>query len=169
MTANSLRRWAFGLPLLALLSLCSCSRDESVAAKKPATHEYHGIKVVDHYGWLEDANDPDVKKWNAAQYVKARTYLDQIPERNFVTEELTRLYAKTSPNYFGLTWRAGKYFLLKFEPPAQQPVLVSVTTLTNVKSAEVILDPNVFSTNGSITIDWFVPSRDGNLIAVCLS
>jgi prolyl oligopeptidase len=169
MMANSLRWWAFGLPLLALLSLCSCSRDESVATKKPATQEYHGVKVVDDYAWLENANDPDVKKWNAAQYVKARTHLDQLPERNFVTEELTRLYAKTSPNYFGLTWRAGKFFVLKFEPPAQQPVLVSMTTLTNVKSAEVILDPNFLSTNGSITIDWFVPSRDGKLVAVCLS
>src|ERR1044072_7850472 len=31
--------------------------------KIPVTNEYHGIKVVDNYRWLENANAPAVKQW----------------------------------------------------------------------------------------------------------
>jgi len=170
MTATFLRTSALLLLAVAsLASLSSCSRDETTAAKQPVTHEYHGVKVRDDYAWLEKAGDPAVQKWTAAQNAKARAHLDRIPERAFVADALNRLHENLSPNYFSLKWRAGKLFLLKFEPPAQQPMLVTMTTLTNVESAEVILDPNKFDTNGTTTIDWFVPSRDGKLVAVSLS
>ncbi|MEI9897353.1 MAG: hypothetical protein WDN28_26720 [Chthoniobacter sp.] len=35
--------------------------------KKPVTDEYHGVKVVDDYRWLEDAGTPAVKAWTDAQ------------------------------------------------------------------------------------------------------
>src|SRR5262249_49881669 len=58
---------------------------------------------------------------------------------------------------------------LKFQPPSQQPILVTVNSFTNLISERVIVDPNRLGTNGSTTIDWFVPSRDGKLVAVSLS
>ena len=35
--------------------------------KKPITDEYRGVKVVDNYRWLDNADDPVVKKWTEAQ------------------------------------------------------------------------------------------------------
>lgn len=35
--------------------------------KKPVTDEYHGVKVVDEYRWLEDSSSPAVKAWTRAQ------------------------------------------------------------------------------------------------------
>ena len=32
-------------------------------------------------------------------------------------------------------------------------------------SLRVVLDPNVLDPSGGTTIDWFVPSRDGKLVA----
>ncbi len=60
-------------------------------------------------------------------------------------------------------------FLLKFQPPAQQPVLITLGSLTNLDSQKVILDPNKLSTNGTTAIDWYLPSLDGRLVAVSLS
>src|SRR4051812_2088599 len=139
------------------------------APKKSVTHEYHGVKVTDDYEWLENAADPAVKKWSAAENEQARSYLDKLPTRAFVADQLQRLFAKTSPNYSSLIWRSGKLFLLKFQPPAQQPVLITLTSPNDLKSEKVVLDPNKLSADGSITIDWFLPSVDGKLVAVSLS
>src|SRR5439155_15480528 len=54
-------------------------------------------------------------------------------------------------------------------PPAQQPVLITLGSLTNLNSQKVILDPNELNPNGTTAIDWYVPSLDGKLIALSLS
>jgi prolyl oligopeptidase PreP (S9A serine peptidase family) len=141
----------------------------SKTATKPVTNEYHGVKVVDNYQWLENAKDPEVQKWSAAQNQEARAYLDKLPLRPLIHDQLERLYAKTSASYSDLAWRAGRLFLLKFQPPAQQPVLVSLSSPDDIKKAKVILDPNELSPDGSTSIDWFVPSLNGKLVAVTLS
>jgi prolyl oligopeptidase len=157
------------LLLAVVFAFVSCSPDPSRARKKTVTQEYHGVKVADDYQWLENGADPEVKKWSAAQNEKARAHLDKIPERSLVKEELERLFTKTSPNYSSLAWRSNRLFLLKFQPPAQQPMLVRLNANLDPKSEKIVLDPNTLNTNGSTAIDWFVPSRDGNLIAVSLS
>src|SRR6185503_19260796 len=72
-------------------------------------------------------------------------------------------------NYYSLTARRGRYFMLKFQPPAQQPVLITLSSVTNLNSERVILDPNQLDPKGGTTIDWFVPSPDGGLVAVSMS
>lgn len=162
---------ARALPLLAaiLFTGVHCSPAAVKTPKKSVSHEYHGVKVADDYEWLENAADPAVKKWSAAENEQARTYLDKLPARAFVADQLQRLFAKTSPNYSSLVWRSGKLFLLKFQPPAQQPVLITLTSPNDLKSEKVVLDPNKLSAGGATTIDWFVPSVDGKLVAVSLS
>src|SRR6187401_2613532 len=88
------------LLLAVVLAGLNCSPDPARARKKTVTQEYHGVKVTDDYQWLENATDPDVKKWSTAQNERARTHLDKIPERALVKDELEWLFAKTSPNYF---------------------------------------------------------------------
>ena len=159
----------FALLVALFFAAAGCSRDPAKAPTKAATREYHGVKVTDWYEWLENSTNADVRKWTAAQNAKARAHLDGLPTRPFVADQLQRMYDKTSANYSSLAWRAGKLFVLKFQPPAQQPVLITLTSPNDLKTERVVLDPNVLSTDGSVAIDWFVPSRDGKLVAVCLS
>jgi prolyl oligopeptidase len=58
---------------------------------------------------------------------------------------------------------------MKFQPPKQQPLLVTLASADNLKSEKVVLDPNVLDAKGTTTIDWFVPSLDGKRVAVSLS
>src|SRR5215469_7640325 len=94
--------------------------------KKQVTNEYHGVKVQDDYQWLEDDADPEVKAWSNGQNEKARSFLDRLPDRAAIEKQLTKWYAKTSPSYFALVSRPGVLFGLKFQPPKQQPMLISL-------------------------------------------
>src|SRR5947208_2449015 len=156
---------------LVCLALAGCySRSAVTLASRPAaTNAYHGVQVTDEYQWLENSSDPEVRRWTQEQNQRARAALDNLPTRPYITDRLTHLLSERSPNYSSLIWRKGKLFLLKFEPPAQQPVLITLTSVTNLHSEQVILDPNRLSTNGTTAIDWFVPSFDGKLVAVSLS
>src|SRR5580765_2763065 len=156
--------------IVACLAVIGCnSRSEVKPTKRPVTNQYHGVKVVDQYQWLENGSDPAVRQWSAAQNERARAVLDRLPTRPLIADRLTRLLTDTSANYFSMNWRRGQFFLLKFKPPAQQPVLITLGSLTNLNSEKVILDPNELNSNGTTAIDWYVPSLDGKLIAVSLS
>ncbi len=137
--------------------------------KRPVTETFHGQSVVDDYQWLEEGNSAEVKAWVAAQNVRTRAYLDALPVRAAIAARLTAIYAKTSANYGGLISRGGRIFAYKNQPPKQQPLIVSLATNADPKTERVVLDPNLRSKSGSISIDWFVPSNDGRTLAVCLS
>ena len=137
--------------------------------KKPVTNEYQSVKVQDDYQWLENDADPAVKNWSDAQNQKTRAYIDKLPDRAAVEKQLTDWYAKTSPSYTGLVSRPGILFAMKFQPPKQQPILVTVTSPDDLKSEKIVLDPNTLDTKGTTTIDWFAPSHDGKLVAISLS
>ena len=137
--------------------------------KKPVSTEYHGVTVEDPYQWLEEDTNPQVKAWSAAQNQRTRQCLDKLPDRAAVEKQLTEWYAKTSPSYFSLVSRPGILFAMKFQPPKQQPMLVTLAAADDLKSEKVVLDPNMMDTQGKTTIDWFVPSLDGKRVAISLS
>src|SRR6184192_4132563 len=137
--------------------------------KKPVSTEYHGVTVEDSYQWLEQDNDPEVKAWSDAQNQRTRQYLDRLPDRAAIAKQLTEWYAKTSPSYSSLVSRPGILFAMKFQPPKQQQLLVTLTSADDLKSEKVVLDPNVLDAKGTTAIDWFVPSLDGKHVAISLS
>ena len=141
----------------------------SQTAKKPVSNEYQGTTVEDPYQWLEKDDDPEVKAWSAAQNQRTRDYLDKLPDRAAIEKQLTEWYAKTSPSYSSLVSRPDILFAMKFQPPKQQPMLVTLTSADDLKSEKVVLDPNVLDAKGTTAIDWFVPSLDGKYVAVSLS
>src|SRR6266545_4292171 len=137
--------------------------------KKPVSTKYQDITVEDPYQWLEEDNDPQVKSWSDAQNQRTRQYLDKLPDRAAIEKQLTEWYAKTSPSYSSLVSRPGILFAMKFQPPKQQPLLVTLASADDLKSEKIVLDPNVLDSKGTTAIDWFVPSSDGKRVAVSLS
>jgi prolyl oligopeptidase len=75
----------------------------------------------------------------------------------------------TSSDYSGLRYSGGKLFARKFQPPKEQPFLITLQSPDEPRTEQVILDPNKLNEKGTTTIDWYVPSRDGKLVAVSLS
>src|SRR5881392_4300421 len=155
----------------AALALSDATLAESApdTPKKPVATEYHGVAVEDPYQWLEGNDDSQVKAWSDAQNQQTRKNLDSFPDRAAIEKQLTEWYAKTSPSYSSLVSRPGILFAMKFQPPKQQPFLVTLASADDLKSEKIVLDPNVLDAKGTTAIDWFVPSLDGRHIAISLS
>jgi prolyl oligopeptidase len=160
------------LLLVAAMSLIGCfawSAEPPPSPRTPVIDDYHGVKVVDDYRWLENANDPAVKAWSEAQSRYSRAWLDALPDRAGIEAKLTEWYTKDTPGYGYEISRPGLLFALKFQPPKQQPMIVTLASANDLASEKVVLDPNALEPKGLVAIDWYVPSPDGSLVAVCLS
>ncbi len=143
----------------------SPSKPYPATAVQDVTDAYHGVTVHDPYRWLEDGKDPDVAAWSDAQNVYARSVLDRLPQASAVKARLTTLLSHPSPRYFSLVTRGRRSFVMKDQPPKQQPFLI----VDEGGAARVLLDPNALDAKGTTAIDWFVPSFDGKLVAVSIS
>jgi prolyl oligopeptidase len=130
---------------------------------------YYGIQVRDSYRWLEDANAKAVHDWSAAQDQRTRRYLDALPQRPRIYEQLFSQISAASSSYRGLQAAGGKIFALYDQPPKQQPMIAVLTNAADSSRARVIVDPNAINPKGTTAIDWFVPAPDGKLVAVSLS
>src|SRR6185369_11503722 len=111
----------------------------------------------------------EVKAWSAAQNEAARASLDAIPGADVLRERMKQLMAGGSPGWYDLAWAGGRLFALKKQPPLQQPRLVAMRSPQDPSSEVVLVDPNAMDPHGGTSIDWYVPSPDGKLVAVSLS
>ena len=136
--------------------------------RKPVTDSYHGVQVTEDYRWLEDAGDPAVKAWSAAQLKLTRGVLDALPDRPELKARFKDLYGSAPIRYFEFYDR-GTFFAMKRQPPRNQPFLVVMRSAGDVKSERVLLDPNKVNAKGTTAIDFYVPSLDGKHVAVSLS
>jgi len=127
--------------------------------------DYHGIKVVDPYRWLEDANSQETKAWIEEQNKITRAYLDSIPQRDKIRKRLTELW--NYEKYSAPFKRGDKYFYLKNDGLQNQSVLYVADSLQN--EGRILLDPNKLSPDGTISLTGFAVSEDGKLLAYGLS
>ena len=154
---------------IAVLALAQNIPAPPPTPKRPVTDEYHGVKVVDNYRWLEDWDNGEVKQWTAAQNARTRAYLDHLPARAEIKAKLSKLLSQSSSRYFAMSYWGGTLFALKMQPPQQQPMLVALQTADDPATGKVVVDPNTLDEKGTTEIDFYVPSIDGKLVAVSLS
>lgn len=139
------------------------------AEKKPQIDSYFGVDVRDDFQWMEKPDSPEVKNFATEQNDRTRKFFDAIPERATIKATLTDWYSKISPSYFGMHDSPTGLFVNKFAPPKQQALLVLIQSPNDPASAKIILDPETLDPSGKTTIDWWVPSHNGKLVAVSIS
>ena len=167
------RRWSTSLIVLAV-AWAALAADVSLppippTPKKPHTDVYHGVKVEDDYQWLENWNDPAVREWSDAENRHARAYLATLPGREQIRDRLKVLIAQIPAAYYGLVYTPSVLFAFKFDPSKQQPTLVTLDSPDKPESERTVVDPNQIDPKGTTTMDFYVPSLDGSLVAVSLS
>jgi prolyl oligopeptidase len=163
-----LNRAAFPLVLLPRLALAD-PLPPVPALPQWVTNRYHGTRVVDGYQWLEDAAAPAVREWTRLENERSRAYFARLPFRDGIAQQLMQLRSEESARYADLQARKGRVFALRFKPPAQQPVLIRLSSLAAPALWRTVFDPNTYNTNGTTAIDWYVPSPDGRIVALSLS
>jgi prolyl oligopeptidase len=133
------------------------------------TTVYHGVEVTEEYRWLETSDAEETVEWTKTQAQRTRDYLDTIPFHSSLRARAAEVLTAGSTSYAGLCGAGSVYFAAKHQPPKQQPVLVSLTSLDAPISEHAVVDPNVIDPSGETAMDFFVPSPDGTLVAVSLS
>jgi prolyl oligopeptidase len=121
--------------------------------------------VAAPYRWMEDLNASDVGAWISAENAVTSAYLSQLPGREAIRQRLTALW-----NYprVGLPQREhGALFYTKNTGLQRQSVVYM--RATPVSAPKLVLDPNVLSPDGSISLAGFAPSPDGRYLAYGLS
>ncbi len=139
------------------------------APKRPATATFFGTPVTDDYRWLEDGTSAEVKTWVEAENALTRAHLDGLEERAAVRSRLATIMGTASPDWIAIRHAAGSLFALKAQPPKQQAMIVVLREGKELGQERVVVDPNVLDPSGKTTVDFFVPSPDGKLLAVSLS
>lgn len=143
------------------------------APRRPVVHGYFGTRVTDDYEWLEDGKSAEVQAFTEAQSALARRSLDALPERPGIRARVASIYNATSADWFSASYDANHLFALKVAPPKQQQMLVDLGTVgakgVDVGAERIVVDPNAIDPSGQTTLDFFVPSPDGRIVAVSLS
>ncbi|RRO19389.1 S9 family peptidase [Saccharopolyspora rhizosphaerae] len=133
-------------------------------AREDTVETLHGRDVADPYRWLEDASSPSTEAWSRAQDELARTWLDALPGRESIAERLKSLLGAGAVG--APLWRAGRCFFTRREPGQEFGVL-------HVREADgterVLLDVTDLDPSGLTTLDSWVPSLEGDLLAYQIS
>jgi prolyl oligopeptidase len=132
-----------------------------VTRKVDQVDTYFGVTVHDPYRWLEDDNSPETAEWVEQQNSVTFNYLEQIPFRAKLKERLESLF--NYPKYSQPFRRGERYFFYKNDGLQNQYVLYMQEGLDG--EPEVLLDPNIFSDDGTASLGRFVLSKDGRYAA----
>ncbi|MCP1383703.1 prolyl oligopeptidase family serine peptidase [Runella salmonicolor] len=148
---------------LALFSVTLHAQMNYPTTRKVAqTDDYHGTKVADPYRWLEDDNAADTKAWVTEQNKVTFGYLEKIPYRGLIKQQLEKVY--NYPKY-SAPRRKGEYFYFyKNDGLQNQSVLYRQKGMSG--APEVVLDPNKLSADGTTRLTVFSLSKKGDY-AVC--
>jgi prolyl oligopeptidase len=136
---------------------------------RPVVDAYHGTEVRDPYRWLEDKGSPEVRAWSKQQDARTRGWLKALPDAPAIRERTRELLRGAPPRWFDLDASTGPTFALEFAPPRQQPALVILQDPADIGTKRTLVDPLALDPSGKTAIDFYVPSRDGRLVAVSLS
>jgi prolyl oligopeptidase len=156
--------------LFALLLISTAAAEKPPESRRSeVTDTYHGVTVREDFRWLEDWSSAEVKQWSNAQNECTRRNLDALPHVGSIRKQVTKILSAESSSYDSLTFRNGKLFAIKHQPPKQQPFLVVMQSYSAPETARILVDPNTLDEKGTIAIDWYKVSPDGQYVAVSLS
>jgi prolyl oligopeptidase len=125
----------------------------------------HGQSVADPYRWLEDSANPEVREWTEKQNQLTRSVLDQLPGREKVHDQLSRLLD------IGLIGTPepvkGNVFYTRRQGKQNQPILYVRRGVDGTD--RILVNPNIAAADGTVALDWWYPSWDGQRIAYGMS
>lgn len=144
---------------------------KAIAVKYPVTKKdttvkdtYFGTVVADPYRWLENDTSAATAAWVKSENEVTQGYLSQIPFRDAIKKRYEGLY-----NYekFSAPFKQGQYtYYYKNSGLQNQHVLYREK---EGMPAEVFLDPNTFSKDGTTSLAGINFSKDGTMAAYNIS
>lgn len=158
------------ITLLTGLMLLSCAQKKGKIVypktdKGTVTDTYFGTDIEDPYRWLEDDRSAETEAWVTAENKVTFEYLDQIPYRDELKDELSKIW-----NYEKLSapFKEGA-FTYYYKNDGLQNQSVLYRKKGNDGAEELFLDPNTFSEDGTTSLGEVSFSKDGSIAAYSIS
>ena len=167
-----------GALIVSILTACSGNSPESniaanskginvnypITKKGDVVDTYFGTQVADPYRWLEDDRSEETGEWVKRQNELTFDYLKQIPYRERLKSRLEELW-----NYekIGAPFKEGDYTYFYRNDGLQNQYVVY--RQKDDGEAEIFLDPNTFSEDGTTSMGQLSFSKDGSIAAYAIS
>jgi len=135
-----------------------------MAEKKPKTTNIHGTTLVDPYFWLREKTNPAVMAHLKAEdaYAEAVMKPTAALQEKLYNEMLSHI-KQTDTN---VPYRWGNYFYYTRTEEGKQYPIYCRKKSTLEAPEEIVLDQNELAKGQKfMSVDTFVPSNDGNLLA----
>lgn len=121
-----------------------------------------GEEIPDPYRWLEDFESEDVQDWIEKQNELYNSVVEKLSRRENLYEEYLELYETKSmelPTRYG-----DRYFFSERDGLMNHSIIYTSKGTLDSEKIE-ILNPNEWSEDGTVSLDWMHPSPDGSIIA----
>lgn len=142
---------------LSLLSITPAHKDSVI-------DNYFGKSIADPYRWLENDTAPEVIKWVQEQNKATFHYLNQLGERDNIRKRLNEIW--NFEKYSAPTKEGDWYYFYKNNGLQNQSVLYRIKDKMKPQEAEVFLDPNTLSEDGTVSLASISFSKDHKYVAV---
>ncbi len=146
-----------------------CSKKSSITYPKTKkvdqVNDYFGTRVEDPYRWLEDMNSAETAQWIKAQQEVTNQYLSKIGYRERMITHLTELW-----NYetYSVPEKQGNFYIFKKNDGLLEQDVVYIQKGLQAEP-EVLVDPNKFSSDGSVSLRDYDFSRDQKYMGYSIS
>ncbi|MCG3134680.1 MAG: Prolyl endopeptidase [Planctomycetes bacterium] len=127
---------------------------------------HHGVRVDDPFRGLEDSDAPPTRAWIEAENRVTTEFLSKIPERESFRARLTELW--NFERFERPRIEGGRAFFRRNDGLQNQSVLF-VQDEAGTLPPRVLLDPNTLSSDGTVALSGWSPSRDGKVLAYALA
>jgi prolyl oligopeptidase len=128
---------------------------------EPIVDTLHGVQVADPYRWLEEEKAPEVQAWMKAQDALTRDWLARVPGREALTRRFHELYYVDSIS--APIRRGNRYFYSRTHKDKEKAIVY--WREGEAGPEKVLLDPNGWSKDGTVSLGRWVPSWDGRKVA----
>lgn len=152
--------------LSATICLLGCSQVGDRPDTKQIEHfdEYHGVKVLDSYRWLENFTSEEVRAWVDEQNLYTQSFLT-----NEFREEIKKdLESIWTSEYSSIPFVVKDRTFFYFNNGNWQQNKLMVKDCDSCKE-RVLIDPNLFSVDGTVSMASASVSPDSNWIAFSIS
>ena len=153
------------VPFLALLA--NAMTPYPLAPSDDTVYKTFNIEINDRFRPLENDTAISTLRWVEQENQYTSNYLNRIAFRDSIRERLSVLnnFVKT-----GLTWKGndGLYYWSLNDGLKNQAVIYRAST-PYAENAEVFIDPNALSDDGTVALTGLFQNKDGSLTAYTIS
>ncbi len=159
--------------LLQILLLMSCSTFANAQWAYPPTRTvdssdtYWSRTYKDPYRWLEDIKSKEVEDWFKAQADLSKSLLDKIASRDSLIREWMSLDKLKPASYSDVVFEGGRLFYRKTLGGENVGKLYYRDGWEG--NERPLFDPSAYRAGVTTSIQGFLPSSDGKLVAMGLS